>query len=90
MSELQATRTPGVIVPLPAGGGYQARNAEDLVRAGGALVVDQTTVDEVAGAVVAVLDDADTLSTMAAAESDVDHRLAASIMADEIMGDRDA
>ena len=90
VSELQATGTPGVIVPLPAGGGYQARNAEDLVRAGGALVVDQTTVDEVAGAVVAVLDDADTLATMSAAESEVDHRLAASIMADEIMGDRDA
>ena len=90
VSELQATRTPAVVVPLPAGGGYQAQNASDLVAAGGGVVVAQTTVHDVVEAVRAVVGDPDTLTAMAAAESDVDHRLAVSIMADEILRATDA
>ena len=90
VSELQATGTPAIVVPLPAGGGYQAQNASDYASAGGAVVIDQSTVGEVADAVRGLVGDPDTLMEMATAESAVDHRRAVSIMADEIQRAADA
>lgn len=49
VSELAATSTPAVVVPLPAGKGYQAMNARDLERAGGAVLVDQAEIADVPG-----------------------------------------
>jgi UDP-N-acetylglucosamine--N-acetylmuramyl-(pentapeptide) pyrophosphoryl-undecaprenol N-acetylglucosamine transferase len=47
VSELAATATPSVVVPLPAGRGYQAMNAHDLDRAGGTVIVDQDRIADV-------------------------------------------
>jgi UDP-N-acetylglucosamine--N-acetylmuramyl-(pentapeptide) pyrophosphoryl-undecaprenol N-acetylglucosamine transferase len=41
ISELEATGTPAIVVPLPAGRGYQALNAVEIESAGGAVIVDQ-------------------------------------------------
>ncbi|MEN8041665.1 MAG: UDP-N-acetylglucosamine--N-acetylmuramyl-(pentapeptide) pyrophosphoryl-undecaprenol N-acetylglucosamine transferase [Actinomycetota bacterium] len=55
ISELHATATPAVVVPLPAGKGYQARNADDLVKAGGAVVIDQGETDRIIATAVELL-----------------------------------
>jgi UDP-N-acetylglucosamine--N-acetylmuramyl-(pentapeptide) pyrophosphoryl-undecaprenol N-acetylglucosamine transferase len=90
MSEIQATATPAVVVPLPAGRGYQAGNAEDVVGSGGAILVPQGDVEEVASAVRALVDDPERLRAMRASVPSVDHRRAASIIADRIMEVTDA
>lgn len=90
VSELQATATPAVIVPLPAGKGYQARNAEDLEASGGGIVVEQSTLSLVAATVASIMDDPLRLERMRAAESSVDHRAAAHTMARRILELADA
>jgi UDP-N-acetylglucosamine--N-acetylmuramyl-(pentapeptide) pyrophosphoryl-undecaprenol N-acetylglucosamine transferase len=84
VSELQATGTPAVIVPLPAGRGYQRENAEDLVAAGGAIVVDQDEVPGVVAVVDELLASSERLTDMSAPANGVDHRKAASVIADRI------
>jgi len=64
VSELAATATPSVVVPLPAGKGYQALNAGDLKQAGGAVVVNQEDIAEVPGILERLVGDADRLATM--------------------------
>jgi len=86
MSEIQATATPAVVVPLPAGRGYQAGNAADVVGSGGAILVPQGDVEEVASAVRALVDDPERLRAMRTSVPSVDHRRAASIIADRVMG----
>ncbi len=90
VSELQATRTPAVIVPLPAGRGYQALNASDLVASGGAVVVEQDSGEAVARRVMDLIADREALARMAAPRTGTDHRAAAAIMADAIMEYADA
>jgi UDP-N-acetylglucosamine--N-acetylmuramyl-(pentapeptide) pyrophosphoryl-undecaprenol N-acetylglucosamine transferase len=90
VSELQATRTPAVIVPLPAGRGYQALNASDLVASGGAVVAEQDSVEAVARRVRDVITDPTALARMADPENGTDHRAAAAIMADAVMEYADA
>lgn len=84
MSEVQATRTPAVVVPLPAGGGYQRENAADLVATGGGVVVEQTTPEEIAQVVRSLLEDEDALARMRASTPAVDHMTAAAVIADRI------
>lgn len=90
VSELQATRTPAIVVPLPAGRGYQALNAADLEAAGGAVVVDQTDIADVAERVRGLMADPDRRRRMADARHDVDHRTAARTMAQRILEVGDA
>lgn len=45
VSEAAAVGLPAVFVPLPIGNGEQARNATDVVAAGGALLVDDAALD---------------------------------------------
>ncbi len=55
ISELTATGTPAVVVPLPAGKGYQAENAAEMAAAGGCVVVAQeelATLSRVIGAIL--------------------------------------
>lgn len=85
VSELQATRTPAVIVPLPAGHGYQALNASDLVASGGAVVAEQDSVEAVARCVRDLITDPAALARMADPGIGTDHRAAAAIMADAVM-----
>ncbi|MGI9584909.1 MAG: UDP-N-acetylglucosamine--N-acetylmuramyl-(pentapeptide) pyrophosphoryl-undecaprenol N-acetylglucosamine transferase [Acidimicrobiia bacterium] len=90
ISELQATHTPAVVVPLPAGKGYQAENATDLVAAGGAIVEPQSDPATVAAVVQNTLASSAALTAMAAAEYTVDHRLATSVMTSRILEVADA
>ena len=45
MAELTALAIPAVLVPLPGMGDHQARNASDVVRAGGARVIEDARCD---------------------------------------------
>jgi len=85
VSEVEATRTPAIIVPLPAGKGYQGQNASDLVASGGGAVVEQTDVVQVADVVNRLVADDERIAEMRTAEPRVDHGLAASIIAARIM-----
>ncbi|MEA3502835.1 MAG: UDP-N-acetylglucosamine--N-acetylmuramyl-(pentapeptide) pyrophosphoryl-undecaprenol N-acetylglucosamine transferase [Actinomycetota bacterium] len=64
VSELAATSTPSVVVPLPAGKGYQALNARDLERAGGALVIGQDRIADVPPLLWSLVSDPDRLAAM--------------------------
>lgn len=64
VSELAATSTPSVVVPLPAGKGYQALNAQDLELAGGALIIDQEQITDVPGLLAGLVADPDRLAVM--------------------------
>ncbi|MEA2023681.1 MAG: UDP-N-acetylglucosamine--N-acetylmuramyl-(pentapeptide) pyrophosphoryl-undecaprenol N-acetylglucosamine transferase [Actinomycetota bacterium] len=82
VSELAVTSTPSVVVPLPAGKGYQALNARDLERAGGSLVVDQERITEVPALLVSLATDVERLSAMrigarSVAKPDAAHHVAA-------------
>ena len=57
VSELHATATPSILVPLPAGKGYQALNAGDFVKAGGGIVIAQDRRDEIINTVQDLLGD---------------------------------
>lgn len=45
VAELEETATPAIVVPLPAGKGYQGANADELVAAGGAVRISQDDPD---------------------------------------------
>ena len=82
VSELAVTSTPSVVVPLPAGKGYQALNARDLEQAGGALIVDQEQIADVPRLLADLATDPDRLATMrqrarSVAKPDAAHRVAA-------------
>ncbi|WP_066038985.1 UDP-N-acetylglucosamine--N-acetylmuramyl-(pentapeptide) pyrophosphoryl-undecaprenol N-acetylglucosamine transferase [Herbiconiux solani] len=73
VSELAVVGVPSVLVPYPVGNGEQRFNAQDLVGAGGALLVDDAdfTPDWVAGELLAVLEDRDRIQQMAARSVEV-------------------
>lgn len=79
---------PAVFVPLPIGNGEQRLNAEAVVRAGGALLVDNEdfTADWAAAMLPALLNDAPRLAQMGRAASglmrrDADDAVAAMVLA---------
>lgn len=81
--EAAAVGLPAIFVPLPIGNGEQHRNARPIVDCGGALMVDNDTVDAawVRDTVPALITDPARLATMSAAASglvprDADERLA--------------
>ena len=88
VSELAATGTPAVLVPLPHGNGEQALNARDLVSAGGAILVpdDEFTADFLADTVAPLAKDEDRLAEMSRAAltsgvRDADEQMAARVIA---------
>lgn len=85
VSELHATRTPAVLVPLPAGKGYQAENAADLADGGAARIVAQTEPDDVAAVVMALMADPGARAAMRSADHPIDHGRAAATMAERIL-----
>jgi UDP-N-acetylglucosamine--N-acetylmuramyl-(pentapeptide) pyrophosphoryl-undecaprenol N-acetylglucosamine transferase len=85
VAELHATRTPAVIVPLPAGGAYQGMNAVDAVDAGGFVVVAQSDTAQILDTVRTLLDDPGRLESMSAALADSPHLSAAAIVADRVL-----
>ncbi|MDY5159179.1 UDP-N-acetylglucosamine--N-acetylmuramyl-(pentapeptide) pyrophosphoryl-undecaprenol N-acetylglucosamine transferase, partial [Actinotignum timonense] len=68
VAEVSALGIPAVFVPLPIGNGEQARNAADVVAAGGALLIpnSQFTADSVS-TVLGIVTDASTRTRMAQA-----------------------
>lgn len=84
VSELAALGLPAVFVPLPIGNGEQKLNAQDMVEAGGAVIVDnddfdqQVVRDEVFGRLV----DPEVLNAMSVASAKVGVRGAAERVAD--------
>ena len=81
--EVAAVGLPAVLVPLPIGNGEQALNAAGLAAAGGALVVEDSTLspDWVRGNIVPLLQDPDRLARMAASAEKLGIRDAAERMA---------
>jgi undecaprenyldiphospho-muramoylpentapeptide beta-N-acetylglucosaminyltransferase len=70
VAELAATGTPAVLVPLPgAPGDHQTRNAETLVEAGAALIVEDAALDgaRIDDVVTELLDEPPRLTRMATA-----------------------
>lgn len=86
--ELAAVGLPSALVPLPIGNGEQRLNGAPLVRAGGALMVDDAELDAawLASSVVPLLADRNRLGAMAAAAHAHGVRDAAETMATLILG----
>ncbi|MFV1998943.1 MAG: glycosyltransferase [Acidimicrobiia bacterium] len=82
IAELHATQTPAVIVPLPAGSGYQGMNAADAVAAGGMMTIDQDHPQDIVAMVLALLGDVERLMNMSNALAHAPHLDAAGIIAD--------
>ncbi|WP_370287524.1 undecaprenyldiphospho-muramoylpentapeptide beta-N-acetylglucosaminyltransferase [Nocardioides sp.] len=81
--EAAATGVPAVFVPLPIGNGEQRLNAQPVVDAGGALLVEDAamTADHVADVIAPLARDTERLAAMSTAASglvprDADERLA--------------
>jgi len=88
--ELAVTSIPSVLVPLPAGRGYQARNASDLERAGGTIVVPQDRIGDALTAVGELLGDEAARERMAKSAASVGHPESAHVVAaamEELAGD---
>jgi len=86
-AEVTAVGIPAIFVPLPIGNGEQARNAESIVAAGGALqrADADLTPEWLTDAVVELVQDGNRLADMAAAaatlgERDADEQMAAWII----------
>jgi UDP-N-acetylglucosamine--N-acetylmuramyl-(pentapeptide) pyrophosphoryl-undecaprenol N-acetylglucosamine transferase len=85
VSELHATATPAVLVPLPSGRGYQARNADDLVKVGGGVVIAQDHTDEIIATAIDLLTDDVKRKAMTETANASKHRGVAKKIADHIV-----
>lgn len=87
VSELAAVGLPAVLVPLPIGNGEQARNAAELVDAGGALLVPdaELTAGWIRDKLVPLCQDGPELARMGAAGMALGIRDAAGRMAAEVI-----
>ena len=87
-AELSAVGLPAVFVPLPIGNGEQRQNAEPVVKAGGALLVEDSelTPDYLLDTVGPLLLDGQRLTSMATAAARSGRRNAAARMADLVVG----
>jgi len=82
IAELHATQTPAVIVPLPAGSGYQGMNAADAVAAGGMKTIEQDRPRDIVATIQVLIGDAGRLKIMSNALADAPHLAAAGIIAE--------
>ncbi|ASK66637.1 undecaprenyldiphospho-muramoylpentapeptide beta-N-acetylglucosaminyltransferase [Brachybacterium avium] len=88
VSELTAVGLPAVLVPLPIGNGEQALNGEQVVAAGGALMIADDELDAayLTGQVLPLLQDRDRLRAMSEAARTFGITDAAEVMADVVTG----
>lgn len=86
VSEVAAVGLPAVFVPLPIGNGEQARNATEVVAAGGALLVDDSALNAswLATELIPLCLDAPRLERMGAAAAQHGIKDAAERMADMV------
>jgi UDP-N-acetylglucosamine--N-acetylmuramyl-(pentapeptide) pyrophosphoryl-undecaprenol N-acetylglucosamine transferase len=87
VSELAATATPSVLVPLEAVA--QQNNASYLVDAGAALVVPQQDLDTLGSVIDRLLADPSRLAAMSAAASQASRPQAAAAVAEAVMSAAD-
>ncbi|MFB3048751.1 MAG: glycosyltransferase [Acidimicrobiia bacterium] len=85
ISELTATGTPAVVVPLPAGRGYQGENASEMEAAGGCVIVDQDEVSTLPNVVAELLADRDRRNRMAVAAATVGRPTATAAVTDVVL-----
>lgn len=88
VSELSAVGLPAVLVPLPIGNGEQALNGEQVVAAGGALMIPDAELDaeRLTAQVLPLLQDGDRLRAMSRAARGFGITDAAEVMADVVTG----
>ncbi|WP_114855857.1 undecaprenyldiphospho-muramoylpentapeptide beta-N-acetylglucosaminyltransferase [Brachybacterium sp. YJGR34] len=88
VSELTAVGLPAVLVPLPIGNGEQALNGQEVVAAGGALMVDDAELDaaRLQQLVIPLLGDPERRAAMAASARAFGITDAAEVMADLVTG----
>ncbi|APX34478.1 UDP-N-acetylglucosamine--N-acetylmuramyl-(pentapeptide) pyrophosphoryl-undecaprenol N-acetylglucosamine transferase [Brachybacterium sp. P6-10-X1] len=88
VSELTAVGLPAVLVPLPIGNGEQALNGQEVVAAGGALMVPDAELDaaHLRGKVLPLLQDEPRRLAMAEAARAFGITDAAEVMADVVTG----
>jgi UDP-N-acetylglucosamine:LPS N-acetylglucosamine transferase len=72
-------------VPLPSGKGYQARNADDLVKAGGGIVIAQDRTEEIIATSIDLLTDDVKRKSMAETAIASKHGDVARTIADHIL-----
>jgi UDP-N-acetylglucosamine--N-acetylmuramyl-(pentapeptide) pyrophosphoryl-undecaprenol N-acetylglucosamine transferase len=85
ISELTATGTPAVVVPLPAGKGYQAENAGEMEQAGGCVLMHQGAAGGLGPLLLGLLGDPRRRAEMATAAAGVGRRDASRLVADAIL-----
>jgi UDP-N-acetylglucosamine--N-acetylmuramyl-(pentapeptide) pyrophosphoryl-undecaprenol N-acetylglucosamine transferase len=90
ISELEATGTPAIVVPLPAAKGYQALNAAEIEAAGGAVIVDQAEADIVVDLAFEIMEDHERRAEMAKQAAATGRRGAAEAVASMTMALIDA
>lgn len=88
VSELTAVGLPAVLVPLPIGNGEQALNGEQVVAAGGALMIPDAELDAayLTEQVLPLLRDTDRLGAMSESARAFGITDAAEVMADVVTG----
>ena len=86
-AELAAVGLPALFVPLPIGNGEQRLNAQELVAAGAALLVEDAalTADTVRETVLPLVQDANRLSEMSSAAKGLGHRDADEALVDLVL-----
>lgn len=84
--ELTAVGLPAIYVPLPIGNGEQRLNAQDVVAAGGGMLVDDDAVtpEWIRQTVLPLLADSDRLSLMADQAAVTGNRDAAEVLAQKV------
>ncbi len=84
--ELAAAGTPAILVPYPhATADHQALNARHFAEGGGAVVVDQSRLEDVPGLAIELLADPDRLARMHDAMLRLARPGAAGVVADELL-----
>jgi UDP-N-acetylglucosamine--N-acetylmuramyl-(pentapeptide) pyrophosphoryl-undecaprenol N-acetylglucosamine transferase len=86
-AELTAVGLPAAYVPLPLRGGEQARNADAIVAAGGALMISDAdcTPDWVASVLITTVTDPRRLAAMTTAAAHTGHQDAATVLARRVL-----
>jgi UDP-N-acetylglucosamine--N-acetylmuramyl-(pentapeptide) pyrophosphoryl-undecaprenol N-acetylglucosamine transferase len=85
VSEIEETATPAIVVPLPAGNGYQAQNAAELAASGGAMIIDQDDTETIIRTAFLLMGDPQRRADMAQKAGETGHRQAASEVADRTL-----
>ncbi|KAA3641131.1 MAG: UDP-N-acetylglucosamine--N-acetylmuramyl-(pentapeptide) pyrophosphoryl-undecaprenol N-acetylglucosamine transferase [Armatimonadetes bacterium] len=85
VAEIEVTATPAIVVPLPAGKGYQQRNAAALASGGGALMMNQDDPAAIVDAAFALMADQPRRELMSVNAGRMGHRHAATEVAKRVL-----